>query len=197
MQLTVQGQHIDVGDALREHVREHLIEAAEKYFPNPIEATVIFAKEADHRIKADITVHLAKNIMLQAHFIADAPYVAFDAANDRLSTRMRRYKSRMKNHQRQLPADRNTPAVYKTLTGFDFRDPNRPHTAEEEAGEPAVIAEMVTVIQQMSVSEAVMRLELAEANALMFENTDNNAINMVFRRNDGNIGWIDTSWSKK
>ena len=195
MQLTVQGKHMDIGDALREHVRDQLTEAAEKYFPNPIEATVLFSKEASHRIKADITVHLGKDIILKAHHEADAPYVAFDTATERLAKRMRRYKSRMKDHQRkikELPAEQEMPAVYTTFEAMTEQDNDN-----GEAGEPAVIAEMVTSVQEMSVSEAVMRLELAQSSALMFRNSEHGEVNMVYRRRDGNIGWVNPQWADK
>lgn len=194
MQLIVQGKHIDVGDSLREHVRDHLTQAAEKYFPNPIEATVLFSKEDDHRIKSDITIHLGKDIVLKAHNEAGEAYAAFDSANDKLAKRMRRYKSRMKDHQRKIhevEADQETPAIYKTLESL-----NHEEAPAEEAGEPTVVAEMVTTIQEMSVSDAVMRLELADANAMMFKNNENGEINMVYRRADGHIGWVDPTWNK-
>ncbi len=195
MQLIVQGKHIDVGDSLREHVRDHLTQAAEKYFPNPIEATVLFSKEDDHRIKSDITVHLGKDIILKAHNEAGEAYAAFDSATEKLAKRMRRYKSRMKDHQRkihEIPAEKETPAVYKTLEALQHGD----DSSETDPGEPTVVAEMVTTIQKMSVSDAVMRLELADANAMMFENQENGEINMVYRRNDGHIGWVDPTWNK-
>lgn len=193
MQLTVQGKHMDIGDALREHVHDQLTEAAAKYFPNPIEANVLFSKEANHRIRADITVHLGKDILLKARHEADAPYVAFDGATEHLSTRMRRYKSRMKDHQKKregIPAEQDVPAVYTTFESLiDQNNKN-----DDEAGEPTVVAEMVTSIQEMSVSEAVMRLELADSNALMFRNAEGGEVNMVYRRQDGNIGWVNPQW---
>lgn len=195
MQLIVQGKHIDVGDSLREHVRDQLIQAAEKYFPNPIEATVLFSKEDDHRIKSDITVHLGKDIILKAHNEASEAYAAFDSATDKLAKRMRRYKSRMKDHQRKIHdvvADQETPAIYKTLEALQHGD----DTPDEDPGEPTVVAEMVTTIQEMSVSDAVMRLELADANAMMFKNSENGEVNMVYRRADGHIGWVDPTWNK-
>ena len=196
MEITVHGKHIDVGDSLTQHVETNLTEAAEKYFPNPIEATVLFSKEADHRIKSDITIHLGKDIVLKAHAEEGDAYGAFDAANEKLSKRMRRYKGKMKDHHRKIhdiPAERETPAVYKTLEALadDGADAN------EDAGEPAVVAEMVTTIQEMTVGDAVMRLELANANAMVFENVENGEMNVIYRREDGHIGWIDPSWNKK
>ena len=197
MEITVHGKHIDVGDSLTQHVETQLTEAAEKYFPNPIEATVLFSKEADHRIKADITVHLGKDIVLKAHAEAGDAYGAFDSANDKISKRMRRYKGKMKDHQRRIhdiPAERETPAVYKTLESLTD---NHNDDSNEDSGEPTVVAEMVTTIQEMSVSDAVMRLELANANAMVFENVENGEMNVIYRREDGHIGWIDPSWNKK
>ncbi len=195
MELTVQGKHMDIGDALREHVREHLTDAAEKYFPNPIEAEVLFSKEASHRIKADITVHLGKNIVLKANHEADAPYVAFDAANERIAKRMRRYKSRMKDHHRkmhEMTPEMEMEAMNRTLQALDEAAEND----DEKDFEPTVVAEMVTSIQEMSVSEAVMRMELADSNALMFRNSEGGEVNMIYRRKDGHIGWVDPSWNK-
>jgi len=193
MKLTVQGKHMDIGDALRTHVSDHLTEAAEKYFPNPIEATVLFSKEASHRIKADITVHLGKDIILKANHEGEAPYSAFDAANERIAKRMRRYKSKMKDHARKIhdvAPELEMAAMNYTLKSLDDDAEN------DDTFEPTVVAEMVTSIQAMSVSEAVMRMELADSNALVFKNTEHGDVNMIYRRKDGHIGWIDPKWNK-
>jgi len=186
MRLTVEGKQLDVGDALREHVRSNLIETAEKYFPNPIEATVVFSKEGGHLFKADISIHVGKGIILQAQHAASDPYPAFDTASDRLAKRLRRYKNKLKDHHKELPEAANTDAAYYTISGgLD--------EAEEavQGDEPAVIAEMATSIQTMSVSDAVMRLDLADDAALLFRHPTSKRLNMVYRRKDGNIGWVD------
>lgn len=195
MQLTVQGKHMDIGDALRTHVEDLLTDSAEKYFPNPIEAEVLFSKESSRRIKADITVHLGKDIILKANHEADAPYVAFDTANERIAKRMRRYKSKMKDHHRKMhdiAPELELPAVNYTLQSTEAEA----DAAEDKSFEPTIVAEMVTSIQEMSVSEAVMRMELADSNALMFKNNEHGEINMIYRRKDGHIGWVDPKWNK-
>ncbi len=183
MNLTVKGKQLDVGDALREHVQSHLTETAEKYFANPIDATVVFSREGGHLFKADISIHVGKGILLQAHHAAEDPYPAFDTASERVAKRMRRYKSKLQNHHKELPEASNMDAAYYTLSGED--------EAEEQPDEPAVIAEMQTTIQTMSVSDAVMRMDLADMSALMFRNPANGRLNMIYRRKDGNIGWVD------
>ncbi len=184
MNLTVKGKQLDVGDSLRQHVEDHLIETAEKYFPDPIEATVVFSKEAGHLFKADISIHLAKGILLQARHATEDPYPAFDTALERMTKRMRRYKSKFNNHHKALPEAANMDAAYYTLQGSDGG-------VEETIDEPAVIAEMSTSIQSMSVSDAVMRMELADLPAMLFNNPANGRINMIYRRKDNNIGWVD------
>ena len=162
-----------------------MVETAEKYFPSPIEATVVFSKEARHLFKADISIHLGKGILLQAGYTTEDPYPAFDTALDRIAKRMRRYKDKIRNHHKELPEVANMDAELYTLkTAEDNRE-------EEAAGdEPAIIAELSTSIQTMSVSDAVMRMELADLSAMMFRNPQDEQLNMVYKRNDGNIGWV-------
>lgn len=181
MQLTVKGKHLDVGDSLRAHVQEQLTHTAQKYFRNPIEATVIFSKEKNHLFKADISIHVGSGIVLQTHHEASDPYPAFDIAAKLVSKRLSRYKDKLRDHHKHEPDD--LAASYTTLKS----DEN-----EAEGGtEPAIIAEMTTQIQTLAVADAVMRLELGGLPALMFRNPKSGAINMVYRRKDGNIGWVE------
>src|SRR3954470_639254 len=136
MQLTVKGKHLDVGDALREHVREQLGHTAKKYFRDPIEATVIFSKEKPHLYKADISIHVGGGIVLQTHHEAADPYPAFDVANKTVGKRLSRYKDRLRDHRKTEPDV--LAASYTTLSS----DENQ---AETGAG-PAVIAEMETQV---------------------------------------------------
>jgi len=187
MQVKVEGHQIDVGDALRTHVEEHLLENIKKYFQNPIEASVKFSKEADYLYRADVQIHVGKGILLQAHNSANDPYPAFDGAAERLSKRMRRYKGRLKNHHNKIESLAETdiiPASYKAFAG-DIEEET------QEGEEPTVVAEMNMQVLPLAVSDAVMRLELADAPALMFRNVKHGGLNMVYRRKDGNIGWVD------
>lgn len=190
MQLTVKGKQIDVGESLRSHVESRLTEAVKKFFNNPIEATVIFSREGGHLIRADISIHVGRDIVLQTHHAAEDAYPAFDTAAARMGKRLGRYKDRLRHHHKkisELPDDANLAAKYYTLK----------HAEDSEAepieggDEPAIVAELHTMIQTMTVSEAVMRMDLGDQNALMFKNAAHGGLNMVYRRKDGNIGWVD------
>jgi ribosomal subunit interface protein len=188
MQLTVKGQHLDVGDALREHVRENLTLTAKKFFTDPVEAIVTITKEKNHRYKADISIHVSKGLTLEAQHEADEPYPAFDIASQRLAKRLGRYKDKLRDHHRQEKPAELLAAAYTTFQSND----------EEEAGDgPAVIAEMQTQVPVLAVSDAVMRLELSDQPALLFKNPAHGGYNMVYRRKDGNIGWVDPNNGKK
>ncbi len=190
MQLTVKGKQLDVGDALRTHVADSLNSVVGKYFNKPIEANVVLTREA-HLFKADIQVHVGRGIVLQSTSDATEPYPAFDTACEKLSKRLRRYKSRLRNHHNgDAAAQEAVPARYQILEA----EKDEAHVESEEAAEapqPMVIAEMETSIATLAVSEAVMRLELADAPALLFRNGAHGRLNLVYRRADGNIGWVD------
>ncbi len=196
MELTVKGKQIDVGDALRGHVNDQLGHVVEKYFQRAQDATVTFSTDA-HLHKADLQVHVGRGILLQSSAEAPDIYVAFDTALDKMEKRLRRYKRRLRDHhQRRLaaPPEADLDASAFVLEG-PIESPSQgvelADNGEEEQGEPAVIAEMTTPIETMSVAEAVMRLDLAQAPALLFRNGAHNGINMIYRRPDGHIGWVD------
>ena len=184
MNLTVKGKNIDVGEALRTHVAQSLDHAIAKYFGNPIEATVTFSKQS-HLFSADIAVHIGRGILVHAEESADQAYAAFDQAVDHLTKRMRRYKRRLRDHHR---AETQSFRASQYILA--------PEAEEEPAAvngneAPAVIAEMQTEIPTLTVGEAVMRLDLSNLKAMMFLNRAHGGLNMVYRRNDGNIGWVD------
>lgn len=186
MNLTVNGKNIDVGEALRTHVSQALEHGIGKYFGNPIEATVTFTKES-HLFVADLSVHIGRGIQMQAESSADQAYLAFDGAMEHLTKRLRRHKRRLRDHHRaEIESFRASQYILAPQ-------------AEEEADaqavngneSPAVIAEMQTEIPTLTVGEAVMRLDLSDLKAIMFLNRAHGGLNMVYRRNDGNIGWVD------
>lgn len=190
MQLTVKGMHLDVGDSLREHVRASLIHSAGKYFGEPVEATVVFTKEKNHRYNAAISLHVGHGIVLESESEANDPYPAFDVASQRLTKRLARYKDRLKDHHRREALSDVVAAAYTTFSSVNEN--------EEEVGvDPAIIAEMQTQVPTLAVSDAVMRLELGDLPALMFKNPKHGGYNMVYRRKDGNIGWVDPDSSSK
>jgi ribosomal subunit interface protein len=184
MNLIVKGQQIDVGDALREHVRSSLDDVFGKYFGDAIDATVTFSRDA-HLYRASISAHVGRGIVAQSEALADQPYVACDQALDRLAKRLRRHKRRLRDHHK-TPVSVESAGLYVLSGDSDGED-------EGETGEggPMVIAEMKTDIATLTVSEAVMRLDLADDGALMFVNRAHGGLNMVYRRTDGNVGWVD------
>ncbi|MDR3451060.1 MAG: ribosome-associated translation inhibitor RaiA [Alphaproteobacteria bacterium] len=188
MKLSVKGKQIDVGDALRSHVETHLDETVGKYFAEQVDdldAQVAFSREA-HLFCADITVHAGRGMVLQSKASANEPYPAFDAALTRLSGRLRRYKNKIKHHHHESRGEAEAQIANAfVLHGDD-------HGREEEVNDnPAVVAEMTTPVETLTVSEAVMRLDLGDLPALMFRNRGHGGLNMIYRRTDGNIGWVD------
>lgn len=187
MQLSVKGKQLDIGDALRAHVTTSLERILGKYFGSAIDARVTLAREG-HRYRATVSAHVGRHINLEAHGEADHPHAAFDAAAERLSTRLRRHKRRLRDHRKDGSAEIETqPAQQYILSGQAAAEPED----AESADKPVVIAEMAAEIPRLTVSEAVMRLDLADSQAMMFRNSAHGGLNMIYRRPDGNIGWID------
>lgn len=188
MNLTVKGKQLDVGDALRTHCAERLDSVVSKYFGDAIEASLVLSKEA-HLFRADLSMHVGRNIQMNATNEADDPYVACDGAVDRLAKRLRRYKRRLRDHHREEAA---APAIAAQSYVLQADTAEEDETAETEANDqPIVVAEMTTPVETLTVSQAVMRLDLAELPALMFRNPAHGGLNMVYRRPDGNVGWVD------
>ena len=171
----------------RDHVHRHLTETVAKYFDHAIDASVVLSREA-HRLRADISVHVGRGILVQGHGQADNGYAAFDGASERIAKRLRRYKRRLRDHHRKsVTPEERTPAHQYILAGSNAAEDD----AETETDQPVVIAEMPTEIENMTVGEAVMRLELADQTAMIFRNAAHGVLNVVYRRADGNLGWID------
>jgi ribosomal subunit interface protein len=187
MQLSVSGKHIDVGDSLRGHVAETLGQSVDRFFGGAIEGKVTFARER-HLFRADIVVHVARGVTAVSHGEAADPYAAFDAAVSRLDTRLQRYKGRLTDRHRQVMADapEALPAQYFVLS------PEPPDTAEDRNhGKPAIVAELATEVMTLTAGDAAMHLDLANHQAMMFRNSAHGGLNVVYRRADGAIGWID------
>lgn len=190
MQITVTGQQIDVGDALRLHIEDAIENTTEKYFSDAIDATVVLSRES-FRIRAAIAMHVGRGIHVRAHEEADDAYAAFDVALAHLAKRLRRNKRRLRDHHRDRdPAGNAANAPEYVLAPHNDEDENTEPT--NGADNPIIIAENQTVIENLTVSEAVMRLDLADAPAFVFRNSKHGGLGVVYRRDDGNIGWIDT-----
>lgn len=187
MQLSVTGKQIDVGQALRSHVESGLEATVGKYFDNAIEANVVFSRNA-HNFQADIKVHVGRGILIQGQGAADDPYLAFNAASEHIAKRLRRHKRRLRDHRR---AERATESVVSAQQYVLAADTDDDETEPANGDEPVVVAEMTTEIPTLTVSEAVMRMDLEDVPALLFQNSAHGGLNMVYRRADGNVGWVD------
>jgi ribosomal subunit interface protein len=186
MRIQVSGKQMDIGDALRTHVEDRLGEAVGKYFDKPVDAVVTFCKDG-HQFVADSSVHLSTGMTVQASGKADEVYACFDGAVERMEKQLRRYKRRLKDHhrERQDPIQAMEAASY-VLQGHDEAETEEPSTLQ-----PVIVAEMATRVPSFSVGEAVMQMELAGAQLLVFRNDAHGGVNVVYRRDDGNIGWVD------
>ena len=185
MRIQVSGKQIDVGDALRTHVEERLNEAVAKYFDRPVEAVVTFCRDR-HEFVADSSVHLPTGMTVQATARSEEIYSSFEGAVDRMEKQLRRYKRRLKDHHR----DRQDPIEALEASSYILRG-EEGEGEEPETLQPVIVAEMETRVQFLSVGEAVMQMELAGAHLLVFRNEAHGGVNVVYRRDDGNIGWID------
>ena len=182
MKLSVTGKQIDIGQALRQHVEDGMKASIAKYFGHAVDAQVVVSRDAN-LFHTDIAVHIGKGIEVHAQSSADDAYVAFDQASGHMVKRLRRYKRRLRDHHRSTKRAEALAAQQFIIAADEGVD--------DSADEPVIVAEMQAEIANLTVSEAVMRMDLANQTALMFRNRAHGGLNMLYRREDGNIGWVD------
>ena len=188
MDIRVSGHQIDTGEALRGHVDTRLTGIAEKFFSRAISAQVTFGKGPyDHSFTCDVVAHVPQGVVLKGHGGAADAHAAFDQAADRIEKQLRRYKRRLKDRHAQAT---HAATVDELEAGYTVFAP--PVDEEEPVDDhPPVVAETRVDIPTASVSDAVMLLDLRNTNALMFRNSGSGDFNMVYRRGDGTIGWVE------
>ncbi|MEM9495499.1 MAG: ribosome-associated translation inhibitor RaiA [Pseudomonadota bacterium] len=187
MDIQVSGKNMDLGEALQTHVKTKLSDSVQKYFDRGAEATVTFTK-GKNQVECEMTAHLASGVFLAAHGEAGDAYGAFEESLEKLEKRIRRYKRKLKNHH----ANGHEPLPAEAASYYLLEAPS--DGAEDDSAEdlnPVVIAESQTKLREMTVGSAVMQLDIAEQPAFVFKNAAHGRINIVYRRRDGNIGWID------
>jgi ribosomal subunit interface protein len=187
MLIQITGRHMELGEALRGRIEAGLEAAVSKYFNRTGDANV-FVSQQGPWVEVDCNVHLPSGIVLQSSGRADDPYAALEVSLDKMEKRVRRYKRRLKDHHANppLPAQAASEILIQSADTEDSED------AGIEAGDaPLTVAETSVQIRTMTVSEAVMQLELQDVPALMFRNAGHDGLNMVYRRHDGHIGWVD------
>lgn len=185
MQITINGKQLSVNEALRAHVESGLLSATEKYFPQSIEATVTLSPEG-RQFTADIIAHPARGLSINGSGRGDTPEAAFDAAAGRIAKRLRRHKRRLDDHHQNPVEVAAEPVPHYVIEGGEAGA-----DTAEVPDPPLVIAEMTVEIETLTVGEAVMRLDLGDLPAVMFRNRAHSGLNMIYRRSDGNIGWMD------
>ena len=191
MEIRVSGHQVDTGAALKQHVSERLQSIADKYFSRAISAHVTFGKGPhDNGFTCDIVAHVMQGLILKGSNMAmDSAQLAFDGAADKIEKQLRRYMRRLK--------DRNSGAAsVDALDDAGYTVFVEPEPEAEPQDHPPVIAETRVDVPDATVSDAVMMLDLRNTNALLFRNTGTGAHNMVYRRGDGTIGWVEPNRSR-
>ncbi len=186
MAIQVTGKNIDLGSALRGYILEKLERAVEKYGSKGLSANVFIEKEHGQFLTT-CTVHLVSGLSLQSSGAADEAHPSVDEAMDRLEKRLRRYKRRLKNHH----VDSTAKAESVSPNAVDYVIRQTEDETEEIELAPAIVAETQVTIHELSVGDAVMAMDLADKAFLIFKNASHGRLNVVYRRDDGHIGWID------
>lgn len=189
MTIQVTGKNLDVGMALRGYVQERITHTVEKYIGRQPAGHVRIEKEHGE-FRTNCTIHLWQGMSLEAHGAAPDAYQSADRACERLEKRVRRYTRKVKRHGGLQTTRKETQARDYILQS--------PLEGQEESDEdnPIVIAEVETVVHEMTVSDAVMQMDLSDRAFVVFRNASHGEINVVYRRDDGNIGWIDPAVKK-
>jgi ribosomal subunit interface protein len=188
MDVRVSGHQVDTGDALKTHVTQRLQAIAEKYFSRAHSAHVTFGKGPhDNGFVCDIVAHVMQGVVLKGSGSAMDAHPAFDGAADKIERQLRRYKHRLKDHHGaglEVVPIKEADASYTVFDGAE--------SIEELTGDyPLIIAETKVDVPETSVSDAVMMLDLRNTNGLLFKNVASGSYNMVYRRGDGTIGWVE------
>jgi len=188
MNIMISGKHVDIGESLTAHIEHRLEEGVNKYLDRVTSLNVVVAKEA-YRFKVDINGNTgtASGVAIKSSATADDVYACFDAAADKIEKQLRRYKRRLTNHHKHTHHE-GAEAAAVNGTKYVLKSEGESEVTEDA---PVIIAEKSTAIERLSVSEAVMKMDLADLPALLFLNSANGRVNVVYRRVDGNISWVD------
>lgn len=189
MALRISGKSMDVGDALTERAQTRIEDGVSKYFDGGYDGHLTFEREGGV-FNSDIVIHLDTGVILRAHAKAGDATSAFEEMAEHIETRLRRYKRKLKSHRRKAHEADMTAQAY-VLAASDS------HEELEEDYSPPIIAESLANLRTMSVGEAVMELDLSQSDVQVFLHAGHGGMNVVYRRTDGNIGWIDPALAKK
>jgi ribosomal subunit interface protein len=185
MDIRVSGHQMNTGEALQTHASERLSAIVGKYFDRAQSSHVTFGKAPSNFFRCDIITHVTHGLILKGAGIAGDAHLALDQAAEKIDTQLRRYKRRLRDrHEQAAHAIREEEAAYVVFEESPIED-------EAPADAPVVIAETRVDVPEATVSDAVMMLDLRNTNALLFKNAGTGKHNMVYRRGDGSIGWVE------
>jgi ribosomal subunit interface protein len=188
MDIRVSGHQIETGEALQVHAQDRMIAIVDKYFPKALSSSITFNRAPAAAFRCDIVTHVMQGMVLKGAGIAQDAHIALDQAAEKIDKQLRRYKRRIKDrHEASTHAARAEEAAYTVFVGPDE------HAEEVTVDAPVVIAETRVDVPEATVSDAVMMLDLRNTNALLFKNAGTGRHNMVYRRGDGSIGWVEPS----
>ena len=196
MQVQVTGKHVDVGEALRARVSDELSNSIAKYFERGGGGADVVVTKDGAAFKVDCAVTLASGAQLTTQGVGGDAHMAFDAALQKMETRVRRYTRRLKDHHLQAQARQAETAAYFVLQPLEDEEDSLLDGEDMSFPEPVVIAETEKAIRTMTVAMAVMELDLTESQTIVFRNAAHGGFSVVYRRPDGNIGWIDPQRSR-
>lgn len=185
MDVRVAGHQVDTSESVRERAQRRIGEITEKYFSRSVGADVTFGRGPNNDYTCDIVAPVTRGVVLKASHSAREADMAFNGAADRIEKQLRRYMRRLKDHKVDEEG-----AAYVENAAYTIFSPSEPESAEEAAF-PAIVAETRVDIPEASVSDAVMLMDLRNTNALLFKNSGTGEFNMIYRREDGNIGWVE------
>lgn len=191
MQLNITGKQIDIGSALRAHVEGRMAQSVAKYFDRTVDGSVTFARDG-FEYRADCALHLASGLHLQTQGRSSDIYASFDMAAEHMEKRLRRYKRRLRDHHNGARSEGPVGSARERVIAREDDDAVEP----DSLAVPVVVSETTLELRTLTVGEAVMQLDLSETPALVFRNSAHGEINVVYRRADGHIGWIDPALQK-
>lgn len=192
MDIRVSGHQVETGAALQQHAADRLNDIVEKYFSRALSAAVTMGKAPAGAFSSDIVLHVTHGLILKSHGQAHDAHQALDQAAEKIETQLRRYKRRLKDrHEQAQHAQKEEEAAYTVFAAPAPTEAEVEDDASDDA--PLIIAETRVDIPEASVSDAVMLMDLRNTNALLFKNAGTGRHNMVYRRADGSIGWVEPS----
>jgi ribosomal subunit interface protein len=185
MDIRISGHQMETGEALQNHAAERMSAVVGKYFERSLSTNITFGKAPAGAFRCDIVTHAGNGLILKGAAIAHDAHIALDQAADKIGTQLRRYKRRISDrHEQSAYAMRQEEAAYVVFEEAGIED-------DAPADAPVVIAETRVDVPEATVSDAVMMLDLRNTNALLFKNAGTGKHNMVYRRGDGSIGWVE------